>query len=126
MNPSGNDNLDLATVNGMMNLCEAKEQAKLDEAAAITEPEKRREAYARRLREFYAREGVTMSEETIQKSVDEYLENEMAFQAPRGGMAGLFAVLFVYRLWVSALMMVVLFVVFFSGLVVLTIQDQSR
>lgn len=126
MDPSGNDNLDLATVNGMMNLCEAKEQAKLDEAAAITEPEKRREAYARRLREFYAREGVTMSEETIQKSVDEYLENEMAFQPPRGGLAGLFAVLFVYRLLVTALMVVVVFVTLFSGLVVLTIQDQSR
>ena len=126
MDPSGKDNLDLATVNGMMNLCEAKEQAKLDEAAAITEPEKRREAYARRLREFYAREGMTMNEDTIQKSVDEYLENEMAFQAPRGGLGGIFVGLFVYRLWVMVLMVVIVFVTLFSGLVVLTIQDQSR
>ena len=73
MDAPGKDNLDLATVNGMMNLAEAREQAKLNEAAAISEPAQRREAYARRLREFYAREGVTMSEETIQKSVDEYL-----------------------------------------------------
>jgi len=126
MNAPGNDNLDLATVNGMMNLCEAKEQAKLDEAAAITEPEKRREAYARRLREFYAKEGVTMSEETIQKSVDEYLENEMAFQQPRGGMSGLFAALFIFRLWVSlALIFAFCFVVVIS-LAVFVIQDQTR
>src|SRR5579863_10555199 len=97
MTPPGNDNLDLATVNGMMNLCEAKEQAKLDEAAAITEPEQRRAAYASRLREFYAKEGVTMNEETIQKSVDEYLENEMAFQEPRRGWGRFFATLYIFR-----------------------------
>jgi hypothetical protein len=126
MDAPGNNNLDLASVNGMMNLCEAKEQAKLSEAAAIAEPEKRREAYARRLREFYAREGVAMSEETIQKSVDEYLENEMAFQEPRGGLAGVFAALFVYRLWVSLLLMFVLFVTVVTGLVAFVIVDQNR
>jgi len=81
MNTAGNDNLDLATVNGMMNLCEAKEQAKLNEAAAITEPQQRREAYARRLREFYAKQGVAMTEETIQKSVAEYLETKWRFRS---------------------------------------------
>lgn len=126
MNTAGNDNLDLATVNGMMNLCEAKEQAKLNEAAAITEPQQRREAYARRLREFYAKQGVTMTEETIQKSVDEYLENEMAFQEPRGGLAGFLAALFVYRLWVSLLLMFVLFFAVATSLVVLVVQDEAR
>lgn len=126
MNAAGNDNLDLATVNGMMNLCEAKEQARLDEAGVIAEPEKRREAYARRLREFYAREGVTMSEETIQKSVDEYLENEMAFQAPRGGLEGLLAALFVYRLWVSLLLMFVMVLTLVASLVVFLVLDETR
>ena len=126
MDATGKDNLDLASVNGMMNLCEAKEQARLTEAAAISEPEKRREAYARRLREFYAREGVTMSEETIQKSVDEYLENEMAFQAPRGGLADVFAVLFIYRLWVSLLLMFFLVCAVVTALGAFLILDQNR
>ena len=125
MNAAGNDNLDLGTVNGMMNLCEAKEQARLDEAGVIAEPEKRREAYARRLREFYAREGVTMTEETIQKSVDEYLENEMAFQEPRGGLAGFFAALFVYRLWVSLLLMFFMFVTAVTGAAVLVVLEAN-
>jgi hypothetical protein len=120
------NNLDLATVNGMMNLCEAKEQARLTEAAVIAEPEQRREAYARRLREFYTREGVPISEETIQKSVAEYLENEMTFQEPRGGLAGFFAALFVYRLWVSLLLMFVMFVTVVAGLVAFLILDQNR
>ena len=126
MDTTGNDRLDLATVNGMMNLCEAKEQAKLNEAAAIIEPEKRREAYARRLREFYAREGVTMGEETIQKSVEEYLENEMAFQAPRGGLDGIVAWLFIYRLWVTLVLMLVMLCIVVAGLAAFVVMDGNR
>ena len=126
MNASGNDRLDLATVNGMMNLCEAREQARLDEAAAITEPEQRKAAYARRLKEFYAKEGVAISEETIQNAVDEYLENELAFQPPKGGLAGIFATLYVHRAWVTMLTMLVLFVTVSLGIIQAEVRDNAR
>ncbi|HEX7654979.1 MAG TPA: DUF6384 family protein [Verrucomicrobiae bacterium] len=126
MNPAGNDPLDLATVNGMMNLCEAREQARLDEAAALTEPEQRKAAYARRLREYYAREGVTMSEEAIQKAVEDYLENELTFQEPRGGFGVVLAALYIHRIVVVSLLALFFVIAVAAVSVELIVLDQHR
>ncbi|HWI57400.1 MAG TPA: DUF6384 family protein, partial [Bacillota bacterium] len=101
MNANEDKPLNLATVSAMMNLCETIEQEKKGVANAILEPEQKREAYRNRLREFYAREGVTISPESIEQAVDAQLENEAAFQPPPKNPGWWAARLFVYRLPLS-------------------------